>query len=134
MTQVKRASVSTGFTGNTNSLFLWIDMLKKDKKRSFDAILKYVQCQNHNKSNKNGRCRHSNLPAQPQAMIAELPTIKTSLNLILTIRTLEIEKFTLKLLTRSVSGFSHSLQRTNFRMNPSSMSCSLFASWDPFTI
>lgn len=39
-----------------------------------------------------------------------------------------------KIFTRSVSGLSHSGHSTNFLMNPSSMSCNLFASWDPLTM
>uniref|UniRef100_A0A0E9XR75 Uncharacterized protein n=1 Tax=Anguilla anguilla TaxID=7936 RepID=A0A0E9XR75_ANGAN len=40
----------------------------------------------------------------------------------------------LGLICRSVSGLSHSGHSTNFLMNPSSMSCSLFASCDPLTM
>lgn len=39
-----------------------------------------------------------------------------------------------EIVTRSVSGLSHSGHSTNFLMNPSSMSCNLFASWDPLTM
>lgn len=39
-----------------------------------------------------------------------------------------------EIFTRSVSGLSHSGHSTNFLMNPSSMSCNLFASWDPLTM